>query len=118
MRPSSFCCLSESLDFLLCTAPAKLDWITYVQILRPNGTLCLVGAPPGLMQIPPALLLTGQKSVCGSDIGSRAAITEMLAFSAKHGIGAQIETAPLGDVNGALDRLRKNEVRYRMVLVN
>jgi uncharacterized zinc-type alcohol dehydrogenase-like protein len=110
--------LAGSLDFLLCTAPARLDWISYVQILRPNGVLCLVGAPPGLIQIPASLLLTGQRSVCGSDIGSRGAIREMLEFSAKHGIGAQIETAPLADVNQALDRLRRNEVRYRMVLVN
>jgi uncharacterized zinc-type alcohol dehydrogenase-like protein len=110
--------LAGCFDFLLCTAPARLDWISYVQTLRPNGTLCLVGAPPGLIQIPASLLLTGQRAVCGSDIGSRAAIREMLEFSALHGIGAQIETAPLEEVNGALDRLRQNEVRYRMVLVN
>jgi uncharacterized zinc-type alcohol dehydrogenase-like protein len=106
------------LDFLLCTVPARLDWITYLQTLKPNGVLCLVGAPPGLLQIPAAQLLTGQRVVCGSDIGSPASIREMLAFSAKHGIVAQIETAPMADVNEALRRVRENRVRYRMVLTN
>ena len=105
-------------DFLLCTVPARLDWISYVQALRPNGVLCLVGAPPGLMQIPPGLLVGSQRVICGSDIGSPAAIREMLTFSAEHGIGAQVETAPLSEVNAALQRVRDNRVRYRMVLTN
>ncbi len=105
-------------DLLLCTVPVRLDWITYLQTLKPNGVLCLVGAPPGLMQIPPALLLTGQRVICGSDIGSPAMIREMLGFAAEHGIGAEIETAPLAQVNAALQRVRDNRVRYRMVLTN
>ena len=105
-------------DFLLCTAPARLDWISYVRTLKPNGVLCLVGAPPGLLQIPAAQLLTSQRVICGSDIGSRADIRETLAFAAAHGIGAQVETAPMTDVNAALQRVRDNRVRYRMVLTN
>lgn len=103
-------------DFLLCTVPARLDWISYVHALRPNGVLCLVGAPPGLLQLPAAQLLTGQKVVCGSDIGSRASITEMLAFAAEHGIGAQVEVKPMAEVNDAVQRVRDNAARYRMVL--
>jgi uncharacterized zinc-type alcohol dehydrogenase-like protein len=103
-------------DFLLCTAPARLDWIAYLQTLKPNGVLCLVGAPPGLMQIQAGLLLSAQRVVCGSDIGSPGAIREMLAFAAEHGIGAEVETAPMADVNQAVQRVRENRVRYRMVL--
>ncbi len=105
-------------DLLLSTVPARLDWITFIQTLKPNGVLCLVGAPPGLLQLPAGPLLTGQKTIAGSDIGSRAMIREMLEFSTAHKIGAQIETAPMSDANLALDRLRKNDVRYRMVLTN
>ncbi|HEY3816667.1 MAG TPA: NAD(P)-dependent alcohol dehydrogenase [Polyangiaceae bacterium] len=105
-------------DFLLCTVPARLDWITYLRTLKPNGVLCLVGAPPGLLQIPAALLLTGQRAICGSDIGSPAAIREMLVFAAEHRIGAQVERAPMADVNAALQRVRENRVRYRAVLTN
>ena len=105
-------------DFLLCTVPAKLDWISYVQALKPNGVLCLVGAPPGLLQLPASQLVSKQRAICGSDIGSPGAIREMLAFAAEHGIGAQIETAPMSEVNAALQRVRDNRVRYRMVLEN
>jgi alcohol/geraniol dehydrogenase (NADP+) len=105
-------------ELLLCTAPARLDWITYLQTLKPNGVLCLVGAPSGLLQIPAAQLLTSQRAICGSDIGSPGAIREMLAFAAEHGIAAQVETAPMADVNAALQRVRENRVRYRLVLTN
>jgi uncharacterized zinc-type alcohol dehydrogenase-like protein len=110
--------LANRFDFLLCTVPARLDWITYLETLKPNGVLCLVGAPPGLLQFPAAQLVTRQRAVCGSDIGSPAAIREMLAFAAEKGIGAQVETAPLSEVNSALQRVRENRVRYRMVLTN
>jgi|HubBroStandDraft_4_1064222.scaffolds.fasta_scaffold07668_4 uncharacterized zinc-type alcohol dehydrogenase-like protein len=105
-------------DFLLCTAPARLDWIAYLQMLKPNGVLCLVGAPPGLMQIPAGQLLSAQRVLCGSDIGSPGDIREMLTFAARHGIGAEVETAPMADVNEAVLRVRENRVRYRMVLMN
>jgi len=105
-------------DFILDTVPARIDWIAYLQALKPGGTLCLVGAPPGLMQFPASLLLSGQRTICGSDIGSPSAIRETLAFAAEHGIGAQIEKAPMAEVNAALQRVRENKARYRMVLEN
>jgi uncharacterized zinc-type alcohol dehydrogenase-like protein len=110
--------LKNQLDFLLCTVPARLDWVTYLQTLKPNGVLCIVGAPPGLLQIPAAQLLTGQRVICGSDIGSPAIIREMLTFAAEHRIGAQVETTPMAQVNAAVQRVRENRVRYRMVLTN
>jgi uncharacterized zinc-type alcohol dehydrogenase-like protein len=108
--------LANRFEFLLSTVPARLDWINLLQTLKPNGVLCLVGAPPGLIQIPASLLVTSQRVICGSDIGSPKAIRETLAFAAEHGIGAQVETAPLTEVNSALQRVRENRVRYRMVL--
>jgi uncharacterized zinc-type alcohol dehydrogenase-like protein len=105
-------------DLVLSTAPARLDWVAYLEMLRPNGTLCIVGAPPGLLQLPASQLLTSQRSICGSDIGSRTAIRQMLAFAARHRIGAIVERAKMSDANAALERVRANAVRYRMVLEN
>ncbi len=117
-NPKELRALANRLDFLLCTVPARLDWVSYLQTLKPNGVLCLVGAPPGLLQLPASQLVTSQRAICGSDIGSPSAIREMLAFAAEHGIGAQVETAPMPEVNAAVQRLRENRVRYRMVLTN
>jgi uncharacterized zinc-type alcohol dehydrogenase-like protein len=101
---------------LLSTVHAKLDWITFMKTLRPNGTLCLVGSPPGVLQIPAASLFQGQKSITASEIGDRATIAEMLRFSARHRIAPVVERMPLSQVNTAIDRVRRNEARYRMVL--
>lgn len=118
ISPKELRAYASRLDFVLCTVPARLDWIACVQALKPNGVLCLVGAPPGLLQVPPGPLLAGQRAICGSDIGSPADIREMLAFAADHGIGAQVETVPMSDVNAAIERVRANRARYRVVLTN
>jgi uncharacterized zinc-type alcohol dehydrogenase-like protein len=105
-------------DLVLSTVHARLDWTSYLRTLRPRGTLCLLGSPPGLLQLPAALLVTGERAVAGSDIGGRAQIREMLRFCARHGVKPQVEVSPMTEssVNSAIDRLRENKVRYRAVL--
>jgi uncharacterized zinc-type alcohol dehydrogenase-like protein len=103
-------------DLILSTVAARLDWITYLETLRPGGTLCLLGAPPGILQIPAGALFKGQKALAASEIADRATIAEMLRFAARHGVAPTVEHAPLEAVNAAIDRLRRNEVRYRVVL--
>jgi alcohol/geraniol dehydrogenase (NADP+) len=106
-----------SLHLLLSTVHVRLDWITYLQVLRPNGALCLLGLPPGLLSVPPAALL-GQKSISTGDIGSRRAITDLLSFAARHAVKPEIEVWAMSDANAAIARLRANQVRYRAVLEN
>jgi alcohol/geraniol dehydrogenase (NADP+) len=84
--------------------------------VRPNGALCFVGASPGLVSVPSALLISAQRSICGSDIASPGTIIEMLNFADQHRILPQIETAPMSAVNEGIAKLRQNQVRYRMVL--
>jgi uncharacterized zinc-type alcohol dehydrogenase-like protein len=103
-------------DLILSTVHAKLDWTTYLQTLRPNGSLCLLGIPPGIIGIPPSLLITGQRAITGSDIGSRGVIREMLEFVTRHRIAPQIQRMPMAEANAGLTRLRANQVRYRLVL--
>jgi alcohol/geraniol dehydrogenase (NADP+) len=105
-----------SLDFILSTAFANLDWGAYLQLLRPNGKLCFVGVPSAPIHFHIGALLGGQKSVCASVIGSRNTIREMLDFAARHDIEAMTEVMPLADVNKAIEKVRANKARYRMVL--
>jgi uncharacterized zinc-type alcohol dehydrogenase-like protein len=108
----------ESLDLIVSTVNRSLDWQRYVTALRPDGVLCFVGALDEPLTIATGLLLAGRRSIAGSPIGGRVAIREMLNFAARHQIGAQVEVLPSSDVNLALDRLRRNDVRYRFVLEN
>ncbi|MEO6419048.1 MAG: NAD(P)-dependent alcohol dehydrogenase [Polyangiaceae bacterium] len=106
-----------SMHLILSTVHVRLDWITYLQALRPNGVLCLLGMPPGLLTLPPAALL-GQKSITTGDIGSRGAITDLLRFADRHEVRPEIEVSAMSDANDAIARLRANETRYRAVLEN
>jgi len=106
----------ESLDLIISTVNLPLDWKRYVNALRPDGVLSFVGALAEPLTIPTGILLARRRAVTGSPIGGRVAMREMLDFAARHGIGAQVETLPMNQVNIALDRLRRNDVRYRFVL--
>jgi uncharacterized zinc-type alcohol dehydrogenase-like protein len=108
--------LKRSFDFLLTTVNVKLDWERYLDMLRPDGRLIVVGAVAEPLEIPAGVIISGQKGVVASVIGGRPMIREMLSFAARHHIRAETEVLPLSEVNTALDRVRQNKVRYRMVL--
>ena len=110
--------LAGSFDFLLSTINADQDWPSYIAALRPHGTLCFVGVPPSPASLPVFPLVNAIKSVTGSATGSPMQIQEMLDVAARHGIQAQTERFAMAKANDAVKRLRKNQVRYRAVLVN
>ncbi len=115
-RKNDLAKLTRSFDFILVTSYVKLDWTAYLAMLRPNGRLIVVGAVNEPLEIPSGAIISGQKGVVASVIGSRRMIKEMLNFAARHNITAQTEVLPLAQVNAALDKVRKNKARYRMVL--
>lgn len=106
----------RSLDFIVSTVCANVNWTSFMNVLRPNGKLCIVGVPPGNIQVSPHVLIGGQKSIAGSVIGSRAAIQEMLECAALHNIKAKTELMSLSEVNQACDKVRQGKARYRVVL--
>jgi len=108
----------RSLDFILVTVNVDLPWGEYLGMLKPNGTLCFVGVPPGDMQIPVGALIGGQKTLAGSAIGGRVMMKDMLEFAAQHRVAPRIETLPMHDVNRAVAQVAANQARYRMVLEN
>ncbi len=101
-------------DFILSTVFVNLDWMQFVNLLKPNGRLNFVGAA-GNITIPIPTLLNN-KTISGSAIGSPAMIKEMFDFAYRNQIQAKIELFKLDDVNNAIEKVKKNQVRYRAVL--
>ena len=109
---------SGKLDLVLSTATGELDWSSWMNALRPTGTFCLLGASPGPVSLPVLPMIFGEFSFTASVVGSPARIAEMLQFASENQINTAVEAFPLNQVNIALDKLRRNEARYRMVLTN
>ncbi|MEZ5357283.1 MAG: NAD(P)-dependent alcohol dehydrogenase [Candidatus Zixiibacteriota bacterium] len=107
-----------SLDFLLVTANVTLNWNLYINTLRPKGRLHFVGAVLEPVPVSVFMLLTGQKSVSASPLGSPATTRHMLDFCTRHDIKPQIEMFKMSQVNEALEHLKAGKARYRIVLEN
>lgn len=105
----------KSFDILLCTVSAPLDLTKFLKLIKPHGHFCNVGLPEEDMKLPP-FAFQHHISISGTLVGSPSEIEEMLELCAKHHIAAQIEIDQLENVNAALDRVRKNLPRYRIVL--
>jgi uncharacterized zinc-type alcohol dehydrogenase-like protein len=110
--------VAGSFDLLLSTVSGDQDWAGYVNALRPKGTLCIVGFPPGAISLQAVPLIVGQKSVAGSPSGSPRDLHEMLDVAARHGVKAITERFAMSKANDAVARVKKNQVRYRAVLTN
>jgi alcohol dehydrogenase (NADP+) len=102
-----------SFDFILDTISADHDIIAYINLLRRDGTITVVGAPEKPLGVSAFALITGRRSLSGSNIGGIAETQEMLDFCGAHNITADVEVIPIQQVNEAYDRLAKSDVKYR-----
>jgi alcohol/geraniol dehydrogenase (NADP+) len=107
-----------SLDLILSTTSTDHDFQSFVAALRPKGTLVILGASPSPLQIAGFSLISGQKAVAGSPTGSPRDLYEMLDVAARHNVKAITERFAMKDANKAVERVKKNQVRYRAVLAN
>ena len=105
-----------SFDFILDTISAPHDVAGYLELLKTDGTLTLVGAPDEPLSVPAFALLSGRKSLAGSGIGGIAETQEMLDFCAQHGIVSDIEMIPIQKIDESYERMLKNDVKYRFVI--
>jgi uncharacterized zinc-type alcohol dehydrogenase-like protein len=110
--------VAGSFDLLLSTVSADQDWQALVNSLRPKGTLCIVGVPPSPITLQAFPLISGQRSVAGSPIGSPRDLHEMLGVAARHGVKAITERFAMAKANDAIAKVKKGKVRYRAVLTN
>ncbi len=107
---------ANSLDFIIDTVSANHDINLYLQLLRRDGKMVLVGLP----EVPPVVetdnLIYGRRSLAGSLIGGIPETQEMLDYCGTHNITCDVEVIPPGGINEAFTRMLKGDVKYRFVL--
>lgn len=107
---------ADSFDFLLNTIPVKHEIDPYVNLLKYDGTMCMVGAVEPMPGFNGAGLIFRRKTVAGSLIGGIKETQEMLDFCGKHNIISDVEIIPMGEINAAYNRMQKSDVKYRFVI--
>jgi uncharacterized zinc-type alcohol dehydrogenase-like protein len=105
-----------SFDFILDTVSANHDINAYLNLLRLDGNITLVGAPEKPLEVAAFSLVVARRSLSGSSIGGIAETQEMLDFCGEHNITADVEVIPIQKVNEAYERLLKSDVKYRFCI--
>jgi len=106
----------RKLHFILDTVSAKHDINSYLNLLRHDGAVVLVGLPPQPLEVNAFSIITGNRSFAGSNIGGIVQTQEMLDFCFKHNITAESEIIDIDYINKAFERLEKGDVKYRFVI--
>jgi uncharacterized zinc-type alcohol dehydrogenase-like protein len=106
----------RSFDFILDAVSADHDINAYINLLKLDGNLTLVGAPEKPLPVAAFNLLLPRRSFSGSAIGGIAETQEMLDFCGEHNIVSEIEMINIDQVNDAYERLLKSDVKYRFVI--
>ncbi len=108
---------SGSFDFILDTVAASHKLDAYINLLKRDGTLCLVGAPEHPHPSPEVMgLIFKRRRIAGSAIGGIQETQEMLDFCAQKNIVCDVEMIPIQQINAAYERLLKSDVKYRFVI--
>jgi uncharacterized zinc-type alcohol dehydrogenase-like protein len=108
--------LSYSFDFILSTVPEKHDLNPFMELLKRDCVLCVVGALEPMAPLDNMQVALKRRAVAGSLIGNLAETQEVLDFCAQHGIGPEIEIIRIQDVNDAYKKVEKGDVRFRYVI--
>ncbi|MDG1172904.1 MAG: NAD(P)-dependent alcohol dehydrogenase [Opitutales bacterium] len=105
-----------SFDFLLNTIPVDHDLTPFLELLKTDGAMCVVGAVEPLSKVNAAQLIFGRRSLTGSLIGGIAETQEMLNFCGENDILSEVEVIRMDGINEAFERMRKSDVKYRFVI--
>jgi uncharacterized zinc-type alcohol dehydrogenase-like protein len=107
---------SYGYDLLICTANHGIDWSLLLMSLKKRGRLVLLGFPD--IECNSTDLVAHELSLTGSLIGNPSRMRAMLSFAQEHDIKPVVELMPMSQVNTALQKVKENKARYRIVLVN
>jgi len=113
--PNAFKENSKRFDFILDTVSAQHDYNAYLELLKRDRTMVLIGIPDPI-PLSAAPLVMQRRHLAGSLIGGIRETQEMLDFCAEHGVVSDVEVIPIQKVNEAYERVLKSDVRYRFVI--
>lgn len=108
--------LRNHFDFIIDTVSALHDLNQYLGLIKRDGTLIIVGAPPEPALVKGFSLIGGRKKMGGSLIGGIKETQEMLDYCAEHAIMSDVEVIPIQEINNAYERVMKSDVKYRFVI--
>ena len=107
---------NNSFDFILDTVSAQHDLGLYLNMLKRDGTMTLVGLPPEDTPLDAFPLIRYRRSLAGSLIGGIHETQEMLDFCGERGIACDIELIRMDQINEAYERMLRSDVKYRFVI--
>lgn len=103
-------------DLILNTVSADLDLEPYLNTLKTDGTLVVIGLPGKPYSVNAGTLLNGRRSISGSMIGGIPELQEMLDFCGSKNIVSDVEIISADYINQAYDRTVASDVKYRFVI--
>ncbi|RMH31248.1 MAG: NAD(P)-dependent alcohol dehydrogenase [Nitrospirae bacterium] len=115
-QPAVLTALARRFHFVMDTVSAPHDANVYLDTLKTDGTMILVGAPTEPMPVAPFSLILKRRRFVGSLIGGIRETQDMLEFCAQHGITSDVEVIPIQQVNEAYERVIRGDVRFRFVI--
>lgn len=107
---------AKSFDVILNTVSANHEYSTYLNLLKTNGTMIIVGIPEVPSKLPANVLINQRRSIIGSLIGGIKETQEMLDYCAEHNITSEVEVIDMQYINEAYERMLKSDVKYRFVI--
>lgn len=108
--------LAGKYDLILDTVSAPHDLNAYLNLLRLNGVMVIVGVPEKPSEVHAFSLIGNNRSLVGSGIGGIRETQEMLDFCVEHNIVSEVEVIPIQQIEEAYERTIKSDVRYRFVI--
>lgn len=115
-NPEDMAAHANSFDLIIDTIPVGHDINPYINLLKRDKTLVIVGAIEPLKALNGAFLIRKRRNVAGSVIGGIAETQEMLDFCGKHNITCDVEVIRADYINQAYERVMKSDVKYRFVI--
>ncbi|XP_047093374.1 probable cinnamyl alcohol dehydrogenase 8D [Lolium rigidum] len=114
--PEEMKAAAGTMDGIIDTVSAGHPIVPLLDVLSPMGQIVLVGGPSEPLELPAYAIVPGGKGIVGNLVGSIRDCQAMLDFAGKHGITADVEVVKMDYVNTAVQRLQRNDVRYRFVI--